>query len=171
MSLCRPKLPEVTVGSDLRYAWRAIWNSPSTTIGAVLALALGGGATTTIFGLLNAVLLRPLPYPDSERLVEVWGNVQREQLERRGTSWPDYIDWRDRATSFDGIARNPTADPDLYLPLVQRPRNFAALLRSDGNLASAAGAARAILQKAEPGVAVFDVQTLVHAFSRLPPPF
>lgn len=70
----------------------------------MLALALGIGATTTIFGLLNAVLLRPLPYPHVERLVEVWGNVQRERVERRGASFPDYFDWRDHATSFDGMA-------------------------------------------------------------------
>ena len=90
--------------SDLRYAWRAIWKSPTTTIGAVLALALGIGATTTIFGLLNAVLLRPLPYPDADRLVEIFGTVQREQVERRGTSFPDYFDWRDRSRSYDGMA-------------------------------------------------------------------
>jgi predicted permease len=92
------------VRSDVRYAWRAIWKSPTTTIGAVLALALGIGATTTIFGLLNAVLLRPLPYPSAERLVEIFGTVQREQVERRGASFPDYFDWRDRAQSYDGMA-------------------------------------------------------------------
>lgn len=81
--------------SDFRYAWRAIWKSPSTSIGAMLALALGVGATTTIFGLLNAVLLRPLPYPEADRLVEIWGTVQRQQVERRGTSFADYFDWRD----------------------------------------------------------------------------
>jgi putative ABC transport system permease protein len=59
-----------------------------------------------------------------------------------------------------GIPRNPTADPDLYFPFVQRARSFAALFRSDGDPASAAGAARAILQKEEPGVAIFNVQTL-----------
>jgi putative ABC transport system permease protein len=90
--------------SDLLYAWRAIWKSPSTSIGAMLALALGIGATTTIFGLLNAVLLRPLPYPDADRLVEIWGTVQRQQTERRGTSVPDYLDWRDRTQSFEGMA-------------------------------------------------------------------
>ena len=69
-------------------------------MGAMLALALGLGATTVIFGLLNAVLLRPLPYPHAERLVEIFGTVQREQVERRGTSFPDYFDWRDQSKSY-----------------------------------------------------------------------
>ena len=87
--------------SDLRFAWRALWKSPTTTLGAMLALALGIGATTTMFGLLNAVALRPLPYPESDRLVELWGNVERQSVERRGTSIPDYLDWRAKTTSFD----------------------------------------------------------------------
>src|SRR5688572_23929050 len=87
--------------SDLRFAWRALWKSPTTTLGAMLALALGIGATTTMFGLLNAVALRPLPYPESDRLVELWGNVERQVVERRGTSIPDYLDWRAKTTSFD----------------------------------------------------------------------
>ena len=95
---------EESVGSDLKYAWRSIWKSPATTIGAILALALGLGATTMIFGLFNAVLLRPLPYPQAERLVEIFGTVQREHTERRGTSFPDFFDWRDRSKSYDGMA-------------------------------------------------------------------
>jgi putative ABC transport system permease protein len=87
--------------SDLRYAWRALWKSPITTLGAMLALALGIGATTTMFGLLNAVALRPLPYPESDRLVELWGDVERQVVERRGTSIPDYLDWKAKTTSFD----------------------------------------------------------------------
>jgi predicted permease len=67
----------------------------------MLALALGIGATTTMFGLLNAVALRPLPYPDSDRLVELWGNVERQVVERRGTSIPDYLDWKAKTRSFD----------------------------------------------------------------------
>ena len=67
----------------------------------MLALALGIGATTTMFGLLNAVALRPLPYPESDRLVELWGNVERQVVERRGTSIPDYLDWKAKTTSFD----------------------------------------------------------------------
>ena len=87
--------------SDLRFAWRALWKSPTTTLGAMLALALGIGATTTMFGLLNAVALRPLPYPESNRLVELWGNVERQVVERRGTSIPDYLDWKSKSKSFD----------------------------------------------------------------------
>ena len=87
--------------SDLRFAWRALWKSPTTTLGAMLALALGIGATTTMFGLLNAVALRPLPYPESDRLVELWGNVERQVVERRGTSIPDYLDWKAKSKSFD----------------------------------------------------------------------
>ena len=67
----------------------------------MLALALGIGATTTMFGLLSAVALRPLPYPESDRLVELWGNVERQVVERRGTSIPDYLDWKAKSTSFD----------------------------------------------------------------------
>lgn len=87
--------------SDFRFAWRALWKSPTTTLGAMLALALGIGATTTMFGLLNAVALRPLPYPESDRLVELWGNVERQVVERRGTSIPDYLDWKAKSKSFD----------------------------------------------------------------------
>ena len=87
--------------SDLRYAWRALWKSPTTTLGAVLALALGIGATTTMFGLLNAVALRPLPFPESDRLVELWGNVERQTVERRGASIPDYLDWKEKSRSFE----------------------------------------------------------------------
>jgi hypothetical protein len=73
--------------SDLRFAWRALWKSPTTTLGAMLALALGIGATTTMFGLLNAVALRPLPYPESDRLVELWGNVERLRQRRTGADF------------------------------------------------------------------------------------
>jgi predicted permease len=59
-----------------------------------------------------------------------------------------------------GIPRNPTADPDLYLPFNQRARSFAVLLRTEGDPAAAAAAARAVVYRAEPGVAVFDVRPL-----------
>jgi predicted permease len=106
--------------SDLRFAWRALWKSPSTTLGAMLALALGIGATTTMFGMLNAVALRPLPYPEQHRIVELWGNVERQAVERRGTSIPDYLDWKSKIRSFDlmsawsqsGMIRYGSGEPE-----------------------------------------------------------
>lgn len=92
------------MSTDLRSAWRAIWASPLSTVAAILALTIGVSAATTVFGLVNAVMLRPLPYPEAHRLVEIWGTVQRQAIERRGASYPDYFDWRDRTRSFDGMA-------------------------------------------------------------------
>ena len=92
------------MGSDLRSAWRALWKTPVAAAGAVLTLGLGVGGTTAMFGLFNAVLLRPLPYPDADRLVEISSTVQRQTVERRRSSFPDYFDWRDRTSSFEGIA-------------------------------------------------------------------
>ena len=103
-SACSLQAARSFVGSDLRYAWRSLWKSPATSVGAMLALALGIGATTTIFGLVNAVLLRPLPYPDPDRIVEIFGNVQREVVERRGASFADYFDWRTESRSYDAMA-------------------------------------------------------------------
>ncbi len=96
--------PFTVMNSDLRSAWRALWKTPVATAGAILTLGLGIGCTTAIFGLFNAVLLRPLPYPDADRLVEIASTVQRQQVERRASSFPDYFDWRDRTGSFDGMA-------------------------------------------------------------------
>ena len=68
---------------------------------AVLTLALGIGANTAIFSVVNAVLLRPLPYSDPDRLTLLWGNVKRASVERRGTSIPDFMDWRAQSRSFE----------------------------------------------------------------------
>jgi predicted permease len=100
--------------TNLRHAWRSLWKSPATTAGAVLALAIGIGATTTMFALLNAVRLRPLPYPESDRLVELWGTVERQQVERRGASYADFYDWRAGSRSFDGMASWSGAGAILY---------------------------------------------------------
>ena len=92
------------LGQDLRYAVRTLRKSPGFTVVAVLTLALGIGANTAIFSVVNAVMLRPLPYPQPERLVELWGNVKRAQVERRGASYPDYSDWRAQSRSFESMA-------------------------------------------------------------------
>ncbi|MCI0628925.1 MAG: ABC transporter permease, partial [Acidobacteria bacterium] len=92
------------LSQDLRYAARTIRKSPGFAILVTLTLALGIGANTAIFSVFNAVVLQPLPYPEPSRLVLLVGNVQRKSVERRGTSLPDYADWRDQSRSFDAMA-------------------------------------------------------------------
>jgi putative ABC transport system permease protein len=89
---------------DVRFALRTLRKSPGFTIVAVLALAIGIGGNTAIFSLVDAVRARALPYKDPHRLVQIWGNVMRARVERRGTSYPDYLDWRAQSKSFDDMA-------------------------------------------------------------------
>jgi len=92
------------VRQDVRFALRTLRRSPGFTAVAVFALAVGIGGNTAIFSLVDAVRLRALPYRDADRLVVLWGNVQRARVERRGASYPDYLDWRAQAKSFEGLA-------------------------------------------------------------------
>jgi len=96
--------PLETLAQDVRYAFRTLRRSPGFTIVAVLALALGIGANTAIFSLVDASRASALPYADPTRLVALWGNVQRARVERRGASYPDFLDWRARAASFVDVA-------------------------------------------------------------------
>ena len=89
--------------SNLRYAFRQLAKSPGFTLIAVLTLALGIGACTAIFSVVNSTLLRPLPYPDSERLVEIW-TKSADSGNFPFVSGAQFKQWRDHATSFDGIA-------------------------------------------------------------------
>jgi predicted permease len=93
-----------SVVQDVRFALRTLRKSPGFTIVAVLALAIGIGGNTAIFSLVDGVRAGALPYKEPERLVGLFGNVQRATVERRGTSYPDYADWRAQATSFVDMA-------------------------------------------------------------------
>src|SRR5699024_1761984 len=92
------------LGKDLRYAARALRKSPAFAAVAILTLALGIGANTAIFSAVNAVLLRALPHPESDRLGTLWGNVKRARVGRRGASVADYLDWKRQSRSFDAMA-------------------------------------------------------------------
>lgn len=110
------------ISQDLRYAARTLRRSPGFAILVTLTLALGIGANTAIFSVFDAVVLQPLPYPEPSRLVLLLGNVQRERVERRGTSYPDYADWRDQSRSFDAIAMYE--DESLILHGVDEPERL-----------------------------------------------
>lgn len=84
---------------DIRYGIRNLARTPGFTAVAVLTLALGIGANTAIFSVVENVLLRPLPYPHPENLVEIW-NTYPPQVPRAGLSPGDYADWHQQATSF-----------------------------------------------------------------------
>ncbi len=89
---------------DLRYGARRLARSPGFTAVAALTLALGIGANTAIFSVVDAVLLRPLPYGDPERLVLVWDRMERSAIERAPVSAPDLADFREQTRRFAGFA-------------------------------------------------------------------
>jgi putative ABC transport system permease protein len=84
---------------DIRYGLRTLAKNPGFTLVAVLTLALGIGANTAIFSVVQNLLLRPLPYPQPESLVQIW-NTYPPQVPRGGLSPGDYADWRREAKSF-----------------------------------------------------------------------
>lgn len=89
---------------DLRYSLRALLARPGFALVAVLTLALGIGANTAIFSVLHGLYLRPLPYPDGERLVQIYNTYPNMGLENAGSSIPDYLDRREQASSLADLA-------------------------------------------------------------------
>src|SRR5438132_10434756 len=87
---------------DIRFAVRMLAKSPGITIIAVLALGLGIGANTAIFSVVNAALLRPLPYADPDRLVRL--SEDSPQVPQMSISYPNFLDWRQQNKVFERIA-------------------------------------------------------------------
>jgi putative ABC transport system permease protein len=92
---------------DIRYGLRSLLKRPGFTAIALVALALGIGANTAIFSLVNAVVLRPLPFPESERLVWMWGNI-RNGGNRASVSPLDFLDYRSQNKTFEHFAASGT---------------------------------------------------------------
>ena len=92
-----------TLLQDLRYASRQLLKNPGFTAVAVLTLALGIGANSAIFSVINAVLLRPLPFPSSERLVKISQTNPRANRWGDWVSYPDFLDWRQQNTTFEEV--------------------------------------------------------------------
>lgn len=88
---------------DLRYSVRMLIKSPGFTVVAILALTLGIGANTAIFSVVNSVLLRPLPYSDPGRLMQLWEVSARKGLSEMPASYPNFADWRDQNHVFEQV--------------------------------------------------------------------
>jgi putative ABC transport system permease protein len=121
---------------DLTYAIRCMRKSPGFVLTAVLSLALGIGANTAIFTVVNAVLLRPLPFPQPDRLVHVWEGQPSKGYSRNVVNPFNFLDWRDRTRSFEGVSAvlgvstnlTGTGDP-IAVPGMQVSPDFFSILR------------------------------------------
>jgi putative ABC transport system permease protein len=94
----------VTLLLDFRFALRTLLKMPAFSIVAVLVLALGIGANTAIFSVLNSVVLRPLPYPRADRLALIWETDLKDGIAREGPSAPNFLDWQEQSRSFEEMA-------------------------------------------------------------------
>jgi putative ABC transport system permease protein len=107
---------------DLRFAIRSYAKAPSFTLAILATLALGIGASTAIFSMVNGILLRPLPLPDADRLV--YANELGREGGQISVSWPDFLDWRSRQHSLQSLALS--RDEPLTLTGLERPERVRA---------------------------------------------
>lgn len=101
---------------DLRYGLRMLAKNPGFTAVAVLTLALGIGANTAIFSVVDAVLLRPLPYSHPDKLVMVWSTYAQQGNAQGGTAPPDFREWVQQNSVFEGMAAFWMVDMNLSAP-------------------------------------------------------
>jgi putative ABC transport system permease protein len=133
-----------TVWRDVRTGVRALVHSPVFTVVTVLSLALGIGANTAIFSVVNGLLLRPLPYPEAEQIVDVWHTPPQQSfpgLDRFSVSPANYLDWKAQSTAFEqmavyadtGLSLSTSNDP---LPLIGAvvSSDFFSVLRTNAML-------------------------------------
>ena len=109
---------------DLRYGARMLLKKPGFTLVAIATLSLGIGANTAIFSVINGVLLSGLPYPQPEQLAMVWLDNRRQGIPDDITSYPNFVDWRDRNKTFQGMAGMTSSN--LHLTGVGEPEEIRA---------------------------------------------
>src|SRR5262245_19192694 len=103
MTKCKRSAP-MSFTRDVAFAGRTLRKNPAFTLTAIITLALGIGATTAIFSIVNSVLLRPLPYDHPERLTIIWCELRTRKVYDWLFAPGDIKDLQDQATMFEGIA-------------------------------------------------------------------
>ena len=103
-SVCLVQTEDAHLLKDLRYSLRTLRKMPGFSIVALLVLALGIGANTAIFSVVNSVVLRPLPYPGADRLALIWETDLKDGIKREGPSAPNFLDWKEQSQSFEEMA-------------------------------------------------------------------
>jgi predicted permease len=118
------------LAQDVRFAFRVLRRTPTFTAVAVLTMGLGIGANTAIFSVVNAVLLRPLPFPQSDRLTLIWATESKRGVTMDVASYPDFEEWR-KSHSFESMAAFTTRgvtlaglDHAVMAPAVQTTAGF-----------------------------------------------
>jgi putative ABC transport system permease protein len=119
-----------TLLRDVRYAVRVLARSRAFTLATLLTLAIGIGATTAIFSVLYAVVLDPLPFPDSSRLMIIYETDRHNGTQREGTSIPDLLDWQAQARSFSHLSGFRSGNATLADPAHEAERVHAAFVMS-----------------------------------------
>src|SRR5690349_3577518 len=93
-----------TLLQDLRFGFRTLFKNPGLSAVAIVALALGTGANSAIFSVVNAIMLRPLPYGTPERLVMMWGTNSKSGISQDSISVPNILDYREQNSTLEQIA-------------------------------------------------------------------
>ena len=93
-----------TLLEDIQFSYRMLIKKPAFTLIAIITIALGIGANSAIFSVVNAVLLDPLPFPDPDQLVMIWGRLPGHEIHKLNASPPEFVDYRDRNQAFSAVA-------------------------------------------------------------------
>src|SRR6185312_16343272 len=123
--------------ADLAHAWRLVLSRPGFSAAVVFTLGIGVGANTAIFGIVNAVLLRPSPFPRPDRLVMIWETDRKSGTRHEPASWPDVVDFAERSRTLQAIgamtgrdvtlARRGASEPERVTGLAITPSVLAVL--------------------------------------------
>src|SRR6266568_311184 len=126
----------MSITANLRFTVRLLRRNPALAISAILATGLGIGATSAMFSITDGILLHPLPFPNSDRMVNVWETATARNIPKMVAAPGNYYDWRTQAQSFSAIGAfqgatfnlgSRDSEPERFLGAIADPGFFAAL--------------------------------------------